>query len=143
MTNKEKLLDFFKVAKTDEAKMLSYVDENAVYIAIKEEPNDKCPLYGTYRGHEGYKKLFENLKELFDTQKFEIHGAVENSDTVVVFGYFEHIVKSTGKLFCSHWSMTAHFANGKISHCRFFEDTAALEEGFAIIKTKGVKDEFG
>ncbi|HRF58014.1 MAG TPA: carboxymuconolactone decarboxylase family protein, partial [Campylobacterales bacterium] len=56
-SNKEKLLEFFKASKTDEAKMLSFVANDAKYIAIKEEPNDKSFLYGTYEGHEGFKRL--------------------------------------------------------------------------------------
>ncbi len=130
MSNKERLLEFFKTAKTNEAKMLSFVDTNAKYVAIKEEPNENCILYGTYEGHEGFKQLFANIKELFDTQKFEFLGIMEDGDKVMAHGYFEHLVRNTGKLFCSHWSLVAEFNEGKITHCRFFEDTAALEEAF-------------
>lgn len=130
MNNKDMLLEFFKAAKTDETKMLSFVADNAKYIAIKEDPNDKCFLYGTYIGHEGFKQLFANLTEAFETQKFEFSGIMEEDNTVMAYGYFEHIVKSTGKLFCSHWSLVATFQEGKIESCRFFEDTAALEEAF-------------
>jgi 4-carboxymuconolactone decarboxylase len=129
-SNKERLLEFFKSAKIDEAKMLSFVDKNAQYVAIKEKPSDKCFLYGTYEGHEGFKRLFANLKEAFETQKFEFQGIIEDGDKVMAHGYFEHKVRSTGKLFCSHWSLVAQFREGKIVHCRFFEDTAALEEAF-------------
>jgi 4-carboxymuconolactone decarboxylase len=128
--NKERLLEFFKSAKTDEAKMLSFVDKNAQYVAIKEKPSDKCFLYGTYEGHEGFKRLFTNLKEAFETQKFEFLGIMEDGNKVMAHGYFEHKVRSTGKLFCSHWSLVVQFREGKIVHCRFFEDTAALEEAF-------------
>lgn len=130
MNNKDRLVEFFKSAKTDEQRMLSFVADNAKYIAIKEEPNEKCFLYGTYVGHEGFKQLFTNLTEAFETQKFEFLGIIGENDTVMAYGYFEHIVKSTGKLFCSHWSLVATFQNGKIIVCRFFEDTAALEEAF-------------
>lgn len=130
MNNKDRLVEFFKAAKTDEQRMLSFVADNAKYIAIKEELNEQCFLYGTYVGHEGFKQLFANLTKAFETQKFEFLGIIEENHTVMAYGYFEHIVKSTGKLFCSHWSLVATFQDGKIVECRFFEDTAALEEAF-------------
>jgi hypothetical protein len=72
MNNKDRLVEFFKAAKTDEQRMLSFIADNAKYIAIKEELNEQCFLYGTYVGHEGFKQLFANLTKAFETQKLSI-----------------------------------------------------------------------
>jgi len=131
MSNKEGLINFLKSAKEGRYDdMNTYIDENAKYIAMKEESDAACPIYGAYIGFEGFKRLFESLKTSFDTQKFELYGITENEDTAMAHGYFEHKVRKTGKLFCSNWAMVSEFSNGKIIQCKFFEDTAALEEAF-------------
>jgi ketosteroid isomerase-like protein len=84
------------------------------------------PIYGRFEGHEGVRKFVAILQDLFDTEKFEIRKSVEQAETAFAFGYMQHRVIQTNKLFCSEFAIYCHIQNSRISNYKMFEDTAAL-----------------
>ncbi|WP_165390154.1 nuclear transport factor 2 family protein [Thalassococcus sp. S3] len=116
----------------DLEKAKAFVDPDAIFVGVREHPDVNLPIYGTFRGHDGMMRFVGALKDAFDTQLFEIDMVHENPTEGFATGRFEHRVKRTGALFRSRWALFAQFRDGRISHYRFFEDTAALEEALGV-----------
>ncbi|VEU23899.1 DEKNAAC105284 [Brettanomyces naardenensis] len=109
------------------AEALKYVDENCIFEA---QGPSSVPIYGTYKGYEGVKRFFRTLSELFDTEKFEFRKWAEADDYVFAYGYMQHRVKKTDKVFKCEWSLVCRVEGGKIVSYKMFEDTAALQEAY-------------
>ena len=84
------------------------------------------PIYGRFEGHEGVRKFVAILQDLFDTEKFEIRKSVEQAETAFAFGYMQHRVIKTDRVFCSEFAIYCQITNDRISNYKMFEDTAAL-----------------
>ena len=84
------------------------------------------PIYGRFEGHEGVRKFVAILQDLFNTEKFEIRKSVEQAKTAFAFGYMQHRVIETDRLFCSEFAIYCQIKNTRISNYKMFEDTAAL-----------------
>ena len=117
----------------DAAKKL--VDPSVELIGVRAEEYDEMPLYGTFVGHEGLERFMEGLGKVFDPQLFAIDTVLENDEIGLAVGRFQHRVRDNDALHTSHWAVACRFKDGKITHYRFYEDTASLEEAYGIRTT--------
>ena len=88
------------------------------------------PIYGRFEGHKGVRQFVKILQDLFDTEKFEIYRAIEQAETAFAFGYMQHRVIKTNRVFRSEFAVYCHVKEGKIAAYKMFEDTAALVEAY-------------
>ncbi|MCA1955713.1 nuclear transport factor 2 family protein [Zymomonas sp.] len=106
---------------------MQFVHENCVFEA--QGPSD-VPIYGQYNGHEGVIKFLSILSELFDTEDFKCLEWLDSKNYVFGYGYMQHRVKKTGKLFKSEWALVCKIENNLIISYKIFEDTAALQSAY-------------
>jgi uncharacterized protein len=93
---------FFAALKGgDISAALAVVDQHAVFEA---QGPASVPIYGRFVGHQGVKRFSATLGELFDTEAFEVRKAVEAEGFAFAFGYMQHRVRKTGKVFESEWA---------------------------------------
>ena len=118
---------FLAVANGDMAKVLETVNDDVVFEA---QGPTSVPIYGRFEGKEGVKKFVNTLSDLFDTEAFEIRKWAFSENFVFAYGYMQHRVRKTDKLFKSEWSLVCQIENERISSYKMFEDTAALESAY-------------
>lgn len=121
---------FARFGDLEQAKKL--VDPAAQLIGVRARLYPELPLYGTFVGHDGLERFIGGLRRAFDTRMFVIDAAIENDDIGFASGRFEHRVRQTGALLRGHWTVMCRFKDGTITHYRFYEDTAALEEAWGV-----------
>ena len=102
---------------------LDLVTEDASFEA---QGPSSVPIYRRFKGHEGVREFIGILQNMFDTEKFEIRQAVEQAEVAFAYGYMQHRVIKTNKVFCSEFALYCRTQNGRISTYKMFEDTAAL-----------------
>ena len=102
---------------------LDLVSKDAVFEA---QGPSYIPIYGRYEGHEGVRKFVSILQDIFDTEKFEIRKSVEQAEMAFAYGYMQHRVIKTDRVFCSEFAIYCQIRNNQISAYKIFEDTAAL-----------------
>jgi ketosteroid isomerase-like protein len=120
---------FFGATKSgDISAVLAVVDKDAVFEA---QGPATVPIYGRFIGHEGVKRFIATLRELFDTLAFEVRKAVEAEGFAFAFGYMQHRLRKTGRVFKSEWALVCEVKDGKILTYKMFEDTAALAAAYA------------
>ena len=81
---------------------------------------------------KGVREFVAILQDLFDTEKFEILKSVEQAETAFAFGYMQHRVIETDRVFCSEFAIYCQIQNSRISNYKMFEDTAALAIAYNI-----------
>ncbi len=102
---------------------LDLVSKDAVF---KAQGPSYIPIYGRYEGHEGVREFVSILQDIFDTEKFEIRKSVEQAEMAFAYGYMQHRVIKTDRVFCSEFAIYCQIRNNQISADKIFEDTAAL-----------------
>ncbi|WP_417267263.1 nuclear transport factor 2 family protein [Celeribacter baekdonensis] len=122
------LIQTFLASLNDLERAKTLITPDARFIAVRAEQYPDLPLYGTFLGHQGLEDFVVGLRKAFDTQSFHLDHVIENGEIGAAFGRFEHRIRTTEKVFRSHWAVMCEFQDGKISLYRFFEDTAALED---------------
>ena len=60
----------------------------------------------------------------------DVRSTLGNNQMAFVYGTMQHRVKQTGRLFQSEWALYCILIDGKISHYRIFEDTAAFAAAY-------------
>ncbi|MEN9518527.1 MAG: hypothetical protein RLZZ381_1115 [Cyanobacteriota bacterium] len=118
---------FLAIAQGNLAKALDTVNEDVVFEA---QGPKSVPIYGRFEGKKGVEKFVNTLSDLFNTEAFEIHKWAFSEDFVFAYGYMQHRVSKTNKLFKSEWSLVCQIKNERISSYKMFEDTAALEAAY-------------
>ena len=48
------------------------------------------PIYGRFEGHDGVRRFIATLRELFDTERFEIHQCTQSDGVAFAYGYMQH-----------------------------------------------------
>lgn len=102
---------------------LSYVHPDAIFEA--QGPSN-IPIYGNFQGVDGARKFLTIASELFDTEDFQFRKWATSDDFVFGYGYMQHRVRKTGRLFKSEWALVCQIEAGLICSYKMFEDTAAL-----------------
>jgi uncharacterized protein len=88
------------------------------------------PIYGRFEGHDGVRRFIATLRELFDTERFEVRQSTQSSDIAFAYGYMQHRVRRTGQVFRSEWALYCEVRDGRIRTYKMFEDTAALAAAY-------------
>ena len=94
------------------------------------------PIYGRFEGHEGVRKFVAILQEIFDTEKFEIRQSIEEADVAFAYGYMQHRVIKSDRVFCSEFAIYCRLQNNRICTYKMFEDTAALATAYNEMENK-------
>lgn len=118
---------FARASEGDVDGALECVQENVVFEA---QGPDTVPIYGTFHGHDGVKRFLATLSEMFDTEAFEFRKWAVADNFVFAYGYMQHRVKKTGRVFKSEWALVCQLVDGRISSYKMFEDTAALAAAY-------------
>lgn len=118
---------FLAIAQGNLAKALDTVNDDVVFEA---QGPKSVPIYGRFEGKKGVEKFVNTLSDLFNTEAFEIRKWAFSEDFVFAYGYMQHRVSKTNKLFKSEWSLVCQIENERISSYKMFEDTAALEAAY-------------
>ena len=122
---------FFRVLSSQGIESaLSLVTTDTVFEAQGPE---SVPIYGIYKGHDGVREFISILQDEFNTEKFEVHKSIENSEIAFAFGYMQHRVIKTDQVFCSEFALYCEIRNNQISAYKMFEDTAALLNAYENI----------
>lgn len=129
------ILDRFFAAMATAEGAADMIAEDATIIGVREHSYDALPIYGTYKGPDGFATFVATLRKAFDTQLFQVDQTMVAGNRGFATGRFIHRMRATGLLFHSHWALYAEFEGEQLSLYRFFEDTAALEESHAVTTT--------
>jgi ketosteroid isomerase-like protein len=81
---------------------------------------------GTRRGRDQVAELFKLLEQTSDFEQFEAQEFIAQGDRVVVLGHERQRVKATGLVAENDFAMVFTVRDGKITHFRNYEDTAAV-----------------
>jgi len=119
---------FASVGARDIEGALAVIDENTVF--EPQGPSD-LPIYGRFVGKEGVKRLLNGLGEYFETEVFEIKKWATADDFVFAYGYMQHRVRKTGRIFKSDFAIVCQVEGDLIRSYKIFEDTAAAQVAFA------------
>ncbi|HXT70584.1 MAG TPA: nuclear transport factor 2 family protein [Vicinamibacterales bacterium] len=90
----------------------------------------KVPQGGPRKGHEEVATFFEQVGGTVDFKRFEPQTFVAEGDVVVVLGFYESVVKPTGKPFASDWVMVFTLRDGKIVKFREFSDSLGITNAY-------------
>ena len=106
--------------------VLPLFDPEAVIVAVRDDSDPRQPIYGTYRGHDGVRRIVAALGASFETELFEVEEEVEIGDLAFASGRFRQRLRATGKPFESAWALRARLKDGLIVHYQFYEDSERL-----------------
>ena len=88
------------------------------------------PIYGRFEGHDGVRRFIATLRELFDTERFDVRQSTQSVGLAFAYGYMQHRVRKTGRVFRSEWALYCEVSDGRIRTYKMFEDTAALAAAY-------------
>ena len=89
------------------------------------------PFGGVWRGHGGVSEFLKTLSDAVDVTAFEIREFIAQGDSVVVLGFDESLVKSTGRTYHNEWVHVWAVQDGQLASVRTYNDTAAAAAAFA------------
>ncbi len=125
---------FAAFSSRDSSQLAEVISPDCKLIAVLPESQPHLHLYGTFIGPDGAKSFLENLTEAYDTQSFDLIDVFGDETRACAYGKFAHTIKPTGRLFESDWSVVIRVENGKMAFYQFYEDTAALEQAFEVVR---------
>jgi hypothetical protein len=121
--------DFAAFGKGD---IQTIINSTAADVVWKHPGNSSVPFAGTYNGHEGVGKFFQNVSASVKITVFEPQNFVENGNTVTSTVNIKGTALSTSKEYASTMDMVFSFdANGKITMWEAKGDVRSLEAAFA------------
>jgi ketosteroid isomerase-like protein len=88
------------------------------------------PIYRRFEGHDGVRRFIATLRELFETERFEVRQSTQSGEIAFAYGYMQHRVRRTGHVFRSEWALYCELRDGRIRTYKMFEDTAALTAAY-------------
>jgi ketosteroid isomerase-like protein len=114
---------FAALASGNEETALDLVTPDAVFEA---QGPSSVPIYGRFEGCDGVRRFLATLREMFDTERFDVRASTQDDDVAFAYGYMQHRVRRTGRVFRSDWALYCEVRDGHIRTYKMFEDTAAL-----------------
>jgi len=90
------------------------------------------PFSKTYHGKNGVSEFFATLGANTDYKRFDTQEFYADGDTVLVKGFHEAVVKTTGKSFAHDFMMQFKLRDGKLAY--FFSFINILDEVKAFAK---------
>ncbi|WP_456310150.1 alpha/beta fold hydrolase [Serratia proteamaculans] len=123
----EAYLAAFAEGKVDD--IIKLLDDNVVW-HIDGDP--LVSTVGLSKGPDRVRRWLQDFPLNFKPLAFSINNIITHNDSVLVLGYFRHIVLSTGNAVGS--DMIIHFkvSKAKITHYQMFEDSALLRRAFDV-----------
>jgi ketosteroid isomerase-like protein len=88
------------------------------------------PTGGLRAGPAQVEQFFSQVNQNVDFKTFEPREFVAERDKVVALGYYEGLVKKTGRTFKSEWAMVFTFSAGRIVRMREYADAHAITAAF-------------
>jgi ketosteroid isomerase-like protein len=120
--------DFFAALDSgDDEAALELVTPDAIFEA---QGPPSVPIYGRFEGHDGVRRFIATLRELFDTEGFEVRQSTQSNGLAFAYGYMQHRVRKTRRVFRSEWALFCEVRDGHIRTYKMFEDTAALAAAY-------------
>jgi uncharacterized protein len=120
--------DFFAaLGSGNEEALLELVSADATFEA---QGPATVPIYGRFEGHDGVRLFVATLRELFDTERFDVRQSTQSDGLAFAYGYMQHRVRNTGRVFRSEWALYCEVREGRIRTYKMFEDTAALAAAY-------------
>ncbi len=110
--------------------ILNALADNVEWIVAGRE--DGIPYAGTYRGRDGVGQFFTVLGENIEYSLFEPREFIAQGDKVAVFGHYKGSVKPSGNSVEAEWAMSWTLQDGKATHFRAYDDTAAVVAAFTM-----------
>ncbi len=74
---------------------------------------------------------FKRIFDLLEFEEFRVDQILADGDTIVVLGYEQVKVRSTGRRFSNHWAHMHRWRDGKMVQYREYNDTAAIFQAFS------------
>jgi uncharacterized protein len=118
---------FAALASGDEQAALELVAPDATFEA---QGPSSVPIYGRFEGRDGVRRFIATLRELFETERFEVRESTQSDDVAFAYGYMQHRVRRTGQVFRSEWALYCELRDGRVRTYKMFEDTAALAAAY-------------
>lgn len=87
---------------------------------------DGIPYGGTFHGRDGVGQFFTLLAENIECSTFAPRDFIAEGDRVAVFGHYQGAVKASGNSVETEWAMSWRLQDGKVTHFRAYDDTAAV-----------------
>ena len=106
---------------------MQWVHPDAVFEA---QGPDTVPIYGRFDGVDGAKRFLGIATEMFDTEDFQFRKWAAADDFIFGYGYMQHRIRKTGRVFKSEWALVCQIEDGLIRSYKMFEDTAALQAAY-------------
>jgi ketosteroid isomerase-like protein len=98
--------------------------------AFEAQGPPAVPIYGRFAGHDGVRRFIATLRDMFDTERFDIRESAQGERVEFAYGYMQHRVRRTGETFRSEWALYCEVHDGRIRSYKMFEDTAALAAAY-------------
>lgn len=83
---------------------------------------------GRKTGRKGVSDFYQAIRDLIQSERFEVTEVVVQSDRAVALGALESRVKKTGKLIVSEFAFDLTIRDGQIVRFRMFEDSFAVAQ---------------
>lgn len=120
---------FYELLLTDPQKACE--SHMAQQVELENPLPAHIPFGGVYTGRAGFLKYVSEVFKAIEIEKFDLIEWVAEETTVVVRGYEESLVKSTGRRYGMRWVHWLSFdAQGLITHMREYNDTAEMAAAF-------------
>ena len=91
-----------------------------------------APHAGLRTSLDGVRDFFTKLAGTLEFQKFEPREFIAQGDAVVVLGYYDGTVKSTGARFGCDWVMVFKLKDGRIQSFQEWTDSAQLARAYGV-----------
>jgi uncharacterized protein len=118
---------FIELGDGNEEAALELVTPDATFEA---QGPPSVPIYGRFEGYDGVRRFMATLRELFDTERFDVRQSTQSDGLAFAYGYMQHRVRTTGRVFRSEWALYCEVREGRIRTYKMFEDTAALAAAY-------------
>ena len=119
---------FSCTANGDISGALELINDNVVFEA---QGPSTVPIYGQFQGKDGVRRFIRIASEMFEKEIFEFRKWAEAENYVFAYGFLQHRVRKSGRIFKSEWALVCQIENGKIISYKMFEDTAALQAAYS------------
>jgi NADPH:quinone reductase len=118
---------FIELGDGNEEAALELVTPDATFEA---QGPPSVPIYGRFEGYDGVRRFIATLRESFDTERFDVRQSTQSDGLAFAYGYMQHRVRTTGRVFRSEWALYCEVREGRIRTYKMFEDTAALAAAY-------------
>jgi ketosteroid isomerase-like protein len=131
--NEEENVEFVKQGfaafeKGDIKTLLEGFTEN---VEIRQPgPKEIIPFSGIYRGPEQAAQYFKTMVETQEFKQFEVRDFVAQANKVVVIGFEQIKIRSTGRSVNVDWVIVFTLRGDKIASMHIYEDTSEKIEAF-------------